>query len=102
MSLIGVILAMLLALVYGLIVMVTTPPCQHCYSRNGYRWKYPRVDGGPDRRRVNNSLICKKCGEVQAKRFEPVMPQSDTPKPPPSFRRPPPRPTSQLGAIVTT
>lgn len=36
--------------------------CKSCGSRLGFKWRYARVDGGPDRRYGNNSMHCISCG----------------------------------------
>lgn len=49
-----------------LLIWLLRPKCNHCQSRFGFRYKYSRVDGGPDRRYHNNYLICKSCGVSQS------------------------------------
>jgi hypothetical protein len=36
-------------------------PCPKCSSKSGRRWRFERVDGGPDRRYHDNELICRSC-----------------------------------------
>jgi hypothetical protein len=65
MTLVSFIGGVCLMMVFGLIIRIAMQPCQHCQSKKGYRWTYPRRDGGPDRRRSGNYRICKKCGAQQ-------------------------------------
>jgi hypothetical protein len=57
----------LLVLAFAVLVVVAgsyfTVPCGNCGSKAGRRFRYQRVDGGPDRRYHNNAVICRSCGK---------------------------------------
>jgi hypothetical protein len=49
-------------------IWIIRPQCNSCGSRARPRWRYERVDGGPDRRYHQNSIHCSSCGASWAAR----------------------------------
>ncbi len=72
-------LALFLSLVVGIIVglgflvYVFIPRCASCNSKAGFRYRYPRIDGGADRRYLDNPLLCVQCGVRQISARERAM-----------------------------